>query len=65
MLASVRTESSACANLPTHNRLVLTPYLPKAKIRKERNLLQDKVKGADGQEELEVQSGSSLTISSL
>jgi hypothetical protein len=37
-----------------HVSKLLTPYLPKAKIRKERNLLQDKVKGADGQEELEV-----------
>ncbi|KAI9467040.1 cleft lip and palate associated transmembrane protein [Lactarius psammicola] len=37
-----------------HVSKLLTRYLPKAKIRKERNLLQDKVEGVDGQEEPEV-----------
>jgi len=37
-----------------HVSKLLTRYLPKAKVRKERNLLQDKVAGADGQEEPEV-----------
>ena len=53
------------SSLPTHSCLVLTRYLPKVKIRKERNLLQDKVAGADGQEEPEVHSGSLLIISLL
>ena len=44
-------------NTPTHNSPVLTRYLPKTKIRKERNLLQDNVEGADGQQEPEVRSG--------
>ncbi|KAH9045378.1 cleft lip and palate associated transmembrane protein [Lactarius pseudohatsudake] len=37
-----------------HVSKLLTRYLPKSKIRKERNLLQDKAKEADGQEEPEV-----------
>ncbi|KAI9448006.1 cleft lip and palate associated transmembrane protein [Lactarius indigo] len=37
-----------------HVSKLLTRYLPKTKIRKERNLLQDKAKGADEQEEPEV-----------
>jgi len=39
----------------SHKCLVLTRYLPRPKIRKERNLLQDRV--TDGQEKPEVRLG--------
>jgi hypothetical protein len=60
---SKRAYGNFCsANSPTHNSLVLTRYLPKTKIRKERKLLQDNVEG-DGQQEPEVRSRSPLTFS--
>lgn len=51
-------------DLPIHRYLVLTRYLPKSKIRKERNLLQEKLNGVNEQEEPEVRSGA-LTVYSL
>jgi hypothetical protein len=65
MLASVRMEKSAARIHPLITSLVLTRYLPKTKIRKERKLLQDNVEGVDGQQEPEVRSRSPLTVSLL
>jgi Cleft lip and palate transmembrane protein 1 (CLPTM1) len=63
MLGNVRAEGELF-DLPIHDCLVLTRYLPRPKIRKERNLLQHKIGGVDEQEEPEVRSGA-LTVNSL
>jgi hypothetical protein len=61
MSKSVRAERLVallfCLFTIIHENLVLTRYIPRPKIRKERNLLQDNTDTTDGQEEPEVRSG--------
>src|SRR5258708_5619366 len=64
MLESVRAEDSL-VRLLILSCPVLTRYLPRPKIRKERNLLQDKNAMAEGEDETEVRSGALIIGSPL
>jgi cleft lip and palate transmembrane protein 1 (CLPTM1) len=64
MLESVRAEDSL-VHLLILSCPVLTRYLPRPKIRKERNLLQDKNVMAEGEDETEVRSGALIIGSPL